>query len=160
MAPEVCPPLGASQELRSTARPHDRELAAVTRQDTHARDGSEILELVFTRLAEKESNRYESQVAGQPLDARLDVLRSHLENEDFSPDVEFVGDSLRIRLLNCPFRAVALQNKAVCTFDYGLISTMLGTEVEREQCIHDGDTACMYTAVVAARPSSVTASPA
>ena len=61
-----------------------------------------------------------------------------------------VDGMLRIRLLNCPFRSVALQNKAVCTFDLNLISTMLDLDVEREHCIHDGDSGCMYTAAVGA----------
>ena len=56
--------------------------------------------------------------------------------------------------MNCPFRSVALQNKSVCTFDLNLISTMLDLNVEREQCIHDGDTGCTYTAVVAAAASA------
>ena len=55
---------------------------------------------------------------------------------------------LRIRLLNCPFRSVALENKAVCTYDLNLISSLLDLDVDRAECIQEGDTSCMYTAAV------------
>ena len=70
----------------------------------------------------------------------------HLEREDFLPEAEVRDGRLRIRLYNCPFRSVALQNKAVCSFDLNLISSLLQVDVERQQCIHDGDGGCMYSA--------------
>ena len=77
---------------------------------------------------------------------RLDTLLNLLGQEDFFPEAQVDGDKLNIRLLNCPFRAVALQSKAVCTIDSNLISAMLDIDIERESCIHDGDSGCVYTA--------------
>ena len=69
-----------------------------------------------------------------------------LSEDDFSPEAETDGDTLRIKLVNCPFRTVALQNSAVCAFDQRLISTMLDVDVERQGSIHEGDSCCMYEA--------------
>ena len=44
-----------------------------------------------------------------------------------------------------------MQNKAVCTFDLHLVESLLETDVKRTECIHDGDSGCMYTAAVAER---------
>lgn len=72
----------------------------------------------------------------------------HLGQEHFLPEADVAEGTLRIKLINCPFRSVALQNKAVCTFDLNLISSVLDLDVERAECIHDGDGSCMYTALL------------
>ncbi|MCI0438724.1 MAG: ArsR family transcriptional regulator, partial [Chloroflexi bacterium] len=122
------------------------ELGRLTAEDTRGRDGGQLLNLVFERLSGRMWSRYERQVNGKDLRARLDTLLRLLEQEDFFPEAEIVEDRLRIRLLNCPFRVVALQNKAVCAFDSNLISAMLDVDLTRESCIHDGDSGCIYTA--------------
>lgn len=127
-----------------------QELSAMTSEDTKQKSGNQLLELVFQRLSDGVAQSYESDLAGKDLTDRLATLVGHLGREDFFPEAEMVDGMLRIRLLNCPFRSVALQNKAVCTFDLNLISTMLDLDVEREHCIHDGDSGCMYTAAVGA----------
>ena len=128
-----------------------QELSAMTPEDTRDRTGQQILELVFLRLSKGVTQMYETELAGKDLAHRLRTLEGHLGQENFSPETEVVGGELRIKLLNCPFRSAALQNKAVCTFDLNLISSMLEMDVEREQCIHDGDSGCMDTAAVGAR---------
>ena len=127
-----------------------QELSAMTSEDTKQKSGNQLLELVFQRLSDGVAQSYESDLAGKDLTDQLATLVGHLGREDFFPETEMVDGMLRIRLLNCPFRSVALQNKAVCTFDLNLISTMLDLDVEREHCIHDGDSGCMYTAAVGA----------
>ena len=122
-----------------------------------ANDYQELLELVFLRLSNSVARTYDDEVAGRTISERLPTLMRRLRDDDFFPDAQINGDKLRIRLLNCPFRSVALQNKAVCTFDLNLISMMLGVDVDREECIRDGDSGCAYTAPVA---SGMSADPA
>ncbi len=122
------------------------EMSALSTDDTEARDGSDLLKLVFTRISGKVSSQYEDQTEGKGLDDRLTTLIHHLEQDDFFPEAEVVDGTLQIRLFNCPFRSVAMQNKAVCTFDLNLISNILDMEISRQECIHDGDGRCMYTA--------------
>ena len=127
-----------------------QELSAMTPDETRDRSGQEILEQVFLQLSEGVASSYEAALSGASLSHRLEALVGHLGRENFSPETEEVDGTIRIRLLNCPFRSAALQNKAVCTYDLNLISSMLELDVEREQCIHDGDRGCMYTAAVGA----------
>ena len=127
-----------------------QQLSQLTAEDTRARNGEEILELVFQRSSDRVAQTYEDELAGKDLAHRLKTLMHHLGQEDFFPETDVVDGTLRIKLLNCPFRSVALQNKAVCTFDLNLISSMLDLEIEREECIHDGDTGCTYQAAIGA----------
>ena len=128
-----------------------QELSALTAEDTAAKNGQQILELVFTRLSDGVAHMYEKELAGEGLSHRLATLIRHLGQEDFFPEAEVADGTLRIKLLNCPFRSVALQNKTVCTFDLNVIASLLDIGIEREECIHDGDKGCTYTALIGAR---------
>ncbi len=125
-----------------------KELSVLDAGEIDGRDGYEVLELVCRRLSAAVSRTYSSGLAGQDPGSRLATLVGHLEAEDFSPEAEVEGGSLRIKLHNCPFRSVALENKAVCAFDFGLVSSFLDLDVQREECIHDGDHGCTYRAAL------------
>lgn len=124
------------------------ELATLTAEDTRERNGSQILELVFQRLSDQVWGGYESQVEGKSLAHRLNVLLGILREEDFFPEVEVEGDTLVIKLMNCPFRSVAMQNSSVCSFDSNLIAAMLNVDTLRGECIHKGGSCCIYRAQV------------
>ena len=131
-----------------------QELTAMTPEDTTGHGGAEILDLIFLRMSERVWGTYQGRVAGKDLGFRLNTLMGLLKEEDFFPAAEMVGGELRIRLLNCPFRLTALQTKAVCSFDGNLISDMLNVDVVREECIHDDDAGCLYTAQIGATEAS------
>ncbi len=120
------------------------ELADLSVDDTRGRDGEGVLELVFQRLSGRVFEDHRQEVDGQSLEVRLKALLKLLAVEDFYPEAEFVEGTLRIRLINCPFRAVALRSKAVCTFDSNIISSMLDMAISQEMCINDGADGCVY----------------
>ena len=128
-----------------------QELTELTPNDMEGLNGEQLLELVFRRLSDKVCRSYEQDVSGKDLDYRLRTLMKVLTEQDFFPEAEVVDGTFRISLLNCPFRSVALQNKAVCCFDSSLVSAMLDVEVAQEACIREGDTGCMYVAPVGDR---------
>ena len=137
-------PKGYDQLLGMTIQ----AISALTAEDTRSKNGQRILDLVFKRLADQVTLTYEDELKDKGLSQRLSILIHHLGQEDFLPEANADQDTLRIKLVNCPFRSVALQDKSVCTFDLNLISSMLDLDVERAKCIHDGDGSCMYTASV------------
>ena len=127
-----------------------QELSSLSSEDISAKNGRQTLEIVLKRLSSGVAQAYDGELEGKDLPDRLEVLMGHLAEQDFSPEAEVSGSAITIRLLNCPFRSVALQNKAVCGYDYSLTSSMLGLDVQRDNCICDGDTGCTYTADVGA----------
>ncbi len=124
------------------------ELGLLTVEDTNAHAGDQLLEFVIKRLSEQACQEIEEEVDGENLEHRLQALIRLLHKEDFSPEAEVVDATVNIRLHNCPFRSVALQDKAVCSFDSNLISTVLGLDVERSESIQNGHNSCMYRANV------------
>lgn len=127
-----------------------RELASLTVDDIEEKSGQDILELVFSNLSDEVIERRSAAPANDNLGQRLDQVIDHLQSEDFYPEAAVVKNTgLEIRLHNCPFRAVALQNKAVCALDMNIISSTLGIDVTRSECItEDGATCCVYTAEI------------
>ena len=125
-----------------------KEIADLSTEDIGRRDGEQVLEMVFQRLSANVWSDHEDQVRGEDLPSRLAALVRLLDERDFFPETEVSEGVLQIRLLNCPFRAVALNNNAVCTFDSNLMSAMLDIDLERRTCIHDGDGGCVYAAPV------------
>ena len=128
-----------------------QELTELTADDTGQRSGGQILGSIFGRLADKTWRRYEHRVVGQDLEARLSTLIGSLREEHFFPEAQVTDGSLKLTLLNCPFRSVALRSSAVCSLDAHLISSMLDMNVERDVCIQDGDPACVYSVAIGER---------
>ena len=131
------------------------EIAGLRVGDIQGKDGEQVLELVFERLSADAWDQYRDQVKDKDLPARLAVLTTLLDERDFYPETQIVDGTLRIKLMNCPFRSVALKNDSVCTFDSHLMSAMLDIDVERQSCIHDGDAGCVYSGEVVDRDAEM-----
>jgi predicted ArsR family transcriptional regulator len=123
-----------------------QQMSELSTSDTQGKDGAGVLDLVFSRLADDAVRPLRADLAGKGLKERLATLENHLEEQSFLPEVDVSDGSLNIRLMNCPFRAVALQNKAVCSFDLNVVTSLLDMKVKRSGCICDGDSGCTYTA--------------
>ena len=130
-----------------------QELSQLSQEDTRDKDGKELLTLLLTRLADGVSATYQPQLSDKPADVRLGVLVDHLRREDFSPEAELGegASSHQAPELSIPFCGVAAQRDLHVR--PRLVANFLGVDVSREQCIHDGDSVCAYTAQVDARPT-------
>ena len=73
------------------------------------------------------------------------MLLDALEERDFSPEIELDGTEIKLKLMNCPYRFVALRNKAVCSFDSNVVSAFLNDGVTRSECITSGSGHCIYS---------------
>jgi predicted ArsR family transcriptional regulator len=79
-------------------------------------------------------------------DSRIARLQKALSDNGFDPLIDRVDGQVEVRLCNCPFRAVALCEEAVCLSDQRLIANILGVEPLRQASIREGDPLCCYTA--------------
>jgi predicted ArsR family transcriptional regulator len=120
------------------------ELGRMTASDLAGMDGRSVLEILFTRLSAQVSGPVQRESGSASLKERTASLLDVLDAEEFLPEAEFVDGRVQIKLLNCPFRTVAMANDAVCDFDSKVITSVLGLEMSRTSCIHDGDACCVY----------------
>ena len=120
------------------------ELGQMTATDLAGMDGRSVLETLFTRLSAQVGKQVQHESGSASLNERTASLLEILDAEEFLPEAEFVDGKVQIKLLNCPFRTVAMANNAVCDFDHKVITDILGLEMSRTSCIHDGDPCCIY----------------
>jgi predicted ArsR family transcriptional regulator len=134
-----------------------QEMTSLETKDIEGKDGKGLTEVLLSRIAQ----RIADQAGLSPdddLSKRAATLTSLLEEQQFTPRVEHKNGTVRIELLNCPFRSVALEHECICAFDSHLISTILGTPVSLEKCVAWGDTTCLYmTPNLKNRPKDVAA---
>lgn len=128
-----------------------QELTFLTAEDTKTLNGEQILLSVLRRLAKRVYAEGDAAANNKNLNYRLEVLLRLLQEEDFSPDATVAEGVLQIRLLNCPYRSVALRNKTICSFDSSLISVALNHDTKLQERIQDGDSCCVYSIQVTAK---------
>ena len=114
-------------------------------QEMAAESGGARARALFASVARRVAEPYVGSTTGG-LEGRTAVLLHVLEQQGFSPQVERAGNSLRIRLFNCPFRSAALADEAVCQMDQNLISAILNTPATKQECISRGASSCCYLA--------------
>ncbi|MFQ5860183.1 MAG: helix-turn-helix transcriptional regulator [Dehalococcoidia bacterium] len=119
------------------------EVSSLGMGEVSSRDGKALSQLLLTRAADRLTDGYKAALDGN-LENQLSTLLQLLQQSDFSPEVERDGEKLCIRLVNCPFRSIALASGEICLFDQRLIANFLGSAVDQEQCIQQGDPGCCY----------------
>lgn len=125
------------------------ELEVLPGEEVGAHAEESLSRDLLQRLAVETAKRYQVNHSSSDLNQRIALAREALEQESFAPEIELREGSLQVRLCNCPFRSVALENSAVCAYDQALVSALLGAEVVQIRCIRDGDVNCCYVADVA-----------
>jgi len=119
------------------------ELGGLSSDDVKSSDCAQILHDVFTKLSHKTAA--ESVIPnGQTFQNRVKSLVTLMDRQDFSPTLGLDGNTVELKLMNCPFRSVAMKNPSICSYDFHLISKMLVVDISRIESIRDGAGGCAY----------------
>lgn len=76
---------------------------------------------------------------------RVNGLRDILESEGYLAELNDSNNHYNLKLYNCPIYKLANEFKDVCRYDLQMFRDLLGKDVNREECITDGDPSCTYT---------------
>ena len=118
-----------------------RDMKELSNADMAKKEGSELLELVMTRVSDRVNAPYFEDLPA-PIEDRVAKLEHALTDQGFAPRISHDNNQVEVRLCNCPFRAVALCEETVCLSDQRLIAGILGVEPVRQSSIRDGVHAC------------------
>lgn len=106
--------------------------------------GADALRRVLGALTDEQVARWEPQLAGKDLAARLDALRGiYIENDPFAEVSQDEG-SLALVERNCPFLNVASKRPALCSLTVAVLSRLLGYRVTRTARFQAGDGRCVF----------------
>lgn len=105
----------------------------------------EVIEMIFTRMAQGMAEEYRQRLIGLPMEARMAALVELLGEEGFMAQWERAERGYRLTEYNCPYFHVGQHHPEVCRFDQSLISNMLEAAVEKDACVLNGDPCCSFT---------------
>ena len=124
------------------------EVSSLQSEDTRDKSGNDVLAVVFRRISDRVSEDRRNKVKEDTFERKLEGLISQLGVDGFQPEVVSNDGSVSIKLLNCPFRSVAVNHEAICEYDAHLIKSFLEVDPERGDRIQDGGAHCVYMAQV------------
>lgn len=100
---------------------------------------------LFSSIASSMADSHLKELAGLPLDERLQGLLKLLSEEGFEAEIEYKDDHVLIRELSCPYFRIGVSHPEICTIDQTFIANALSVPVERVECLLDGDNLCTFS---------------
>ncbi|CAG7625914.1 hypothetical protein PAESOLCIP111_02776 [Paenibacillus solanacearum] len=114
-------------------------------EELQAVAGDEKVELLFERRKDKLISRYEERMAGKSLDERVQELADIQNANGYMVELEKTeAGNYVLNEYNCPIAQVANQYNQACSCELSMFQSLLGTEVERTECLAKGDGKCTY----------------
>ncbi|CAG7657335.1 helix-turn-helix transcriptional regulator [Paenibacillus allorhizosphaerae] len=114
-------------------------------EELQAVAGDDKVELLFERRKDKLISRYEERMAGKSLDERVQALADIQNANGYMVELEKTdAGNYVLNEYNCPIAQVANQYNHACNCELSMFQSLLGTEVERTECLAKGDSKCTY----------------
>jgi predicted ArsR family transcriptional regulator len=103
------------------------------------------IQALFERIGEDIAAEHATNLQGKPLEQKIGALIGLLGEEGFMSRLEKIGaDDFVLTQVNCPYQYVATRHPEVCELDLQLMNSALGTAVQREACVANGDAVCTF----------------
>jgi predicted ArsR family transcriptional regulator len=116
--------------------------------------GQQVVEQVFSGIAEEMAADHMAEVRGETLDQRVVEVSRALEREGIVDGWNKDGDVFQLINGECPYLRLAEMSDAACSADLHSIELLIGAHVEQTKRIVDGAPCCEY--IVRAQPVTLT----
>lgn len=88
------------------------------------------------------------KVEGKSIEERMEILIDILQNLGYDASAIASPDNRqempKLQAHNCVYHDLAQQHNEICEFDNALVSSLLNTEIELEECIAKGGCSCRF----------------
>lgn len=112
--------------------------------------GQQVVDQVFSGIAEEVAADHRSEVRGETLDQRVAEVSHALSGEGIVDGWSKDGDAFHLVNGDCPYLRLAEMSDAACNADLHSIELLVGARVEQTKRIVDGAPICEY--IVRAQP--------
>ncbi|MDD4268732.1 MAG: MarR family transcriptional regulator [Pirellulales bacterium] len=107
--------------------------------------GAELVHRVLDRVSSTLARHYRRKISGKTPRERLKQLARLLREEGVLLHVEEAKDgSLVVHKRNCPFISMYDETGAVCAVDLQMMKQVVGADVVRTACRHEGAPCCTF----------------
>jgi len=100
--------------------------------------GQQIKEFIINNITKKGM--------GDTLEERLNHVVTAYQHYGKFPILERDGDDFILKTFNCLVYTISKENRQVCIVDKAILTELVGCEMVKEKCLHDGDGMCQYRA--------------
>ena len=119
-------------------------LASLSNEAVDGRDGGEILDHLFDRIATAVAEEHAPRITAERLDGRVAQVTEALRTEGILDGVRDEGDFYLLSNSGCPYRSTAAETHACCAADRRAIELLLGAPVEQIKTVATGGELCEY----------------
>jgi predicted ArsR family transcriptional regulator len=106
------------------------EIVALESSETKGKNGAEIADLVFEKMAERLAQTYASRVTGETLEEKVAQVAELLAEEGLTFDWEEGDEGFLLLGYGCPCRRVSDSHSQMCSHDRHLLTQLLDADVE------------------------------
>lgn len=99
---------------------------------------------ILQGAAQRLAAEWRSGVADATPEKRLAALIEIIRRHGGVVESEASGRHMTLNVFSCPYPGLAEKHREICELDQQVISEVLGTSVEREQCMLDGHRCCEF----------------
>lgn len=115
--------------------------------------GQQVVDQVFSGIAEEVAADHKAEVRGVTLDQRVEEVSRALQREGIVDGWSKDGDAFHLVNGECPYLRLAEMSEAACNADRHSIELLVGADVEQTKRIVEGALICEY--IVRAQPVSL-----
>lgn len=113
--------------------------------DIENSDGKDKIDGIFKRRKERAVAEIIKLLSGvDNLTDRLHAFADVLQNSGCIVELDENSNCFWLKQFNCPILKIALKFKEACYYDLQLFKEIIREDVVRQQCLSDGDHACVY----------------
>jgi DeoR family suf operon transcriptional repressor len=104
----------------------------------------DVLEAMFTRMAEGMVADYAARLEGKSLEEKMGLLMELLGAEGFLAHWNRTGETISLTEYNCPYIHIGQRHPEVCAIDEAVIRVALNADVEKTKCVLNGGDHCAF----------------
>ncbi len=105
---------------------------------------AQMLEDMFSRMAEGMVADYAARLVGKSIEEKMDLLIELLGAEGFLAHWNRTGETISLTEYNCPYLHIGQRHPEVCALDEAVIRNVLNANVERTTCVLRGGEHCAF----------------
>lgn len=135
--------LGGSTYLQLLSRMF-RHLEKLDSGQVGGASGRQVVEQVFSGIAEEVAADHKAEVRGETLDQRVVEVSRALQREGIVDGWTREGDDFHLVNGECPYLRLAEMSEAACNADRHSIELLIGADVEQTKRIVQGAPICEY----------------
>ena len=109
--------------------------------------GDDLKMQVLKKVGQLLANHYLPRITAKNPEDRLKQLMELMNEEGSLVEVREVNGDLVLLRRSCPFISMVDEERAICTVDQDVMSHVVGKQVRRSACRHDGAPCCTFEIV-------------